>query len=251
MKFAIIAAGKGSRLCQEGVTAPKPLVVVAGEPMMDRLLRIFREVGADEIAVVCNSEYTEVSEHLYDVMEHGLGERVVPLKYIVADTPSSMHSAWEVLQILNLRDDEPFVMTTVDTMFREEEFADYVRTFAHVVAEGKADGLMGVTSYVDDERPLYASTLESQCLGQSLPEIMAFKDDDPQGECRYISAGIYGLTGRSLKTLRQRILSGECRMRNFQRALIADGMSLRAYPFSKVFDVDHASDIVKAEEFLG
>lgn len=39
-------------------------------------------------------------------------------------------------------------------------------------------------------------------------------------------------------------------MRNFQRALVACGRRLRAYPFSKVLDVDHASDIGKAEDFL-
>lgn len=39
-------------------------------------------------------------------------------------------------------------------------------------------------------------------------------------------------------------------MRNFQRALVRDGLQLRAYPFTKVLDIDHASDILKAEEFL-
>ena len=39
-------------------------------------------------------------------------------------------------------------------------------------------------------------------------------------------------------------------MRNFQRGLIADGLKLKAYPFSKILDVDHAADIPKAEAFL-
>ena len=39
-------------------------------------------------------------------------------------------------------------------------------------------------------------------------------------------------------------------MRNFQRQLIVDGLRLKAYPFSKILDVDHASDIIKAEAFL-
>ena len=43
---------------------------------------------------------------------------------------------------------------------------------------------------------------------------------------------------------------GESRMRNFQRALIKDGLNLKAYKFSKVLDIDHKSDIAKAEEFL-
>ena len=43
---------------------------------------------------------------------------------------------------------------------------------------------------------------------------------------------------------------GMSRMRNFQRQLVADGLKLKAYPFTKILDVDHASDIVKAENFL-
>ena len=41
MKFAIIAAGDGLRLAQEGVTESKPLVRVRGEQLIDRLIRIF------------------------------------------------------------------------------------------------------------------------------------------------------------------------------------------------------------------
>lgn len=39
-------------------------------------------------------------------------------------------------------------------------------------------------------------------------------------------------------------------MRNFQRAMVADGLHLEAFPFSKILDIDHKSDIGKAEEFL-
>jgi hypothetical protein len=39
-------------------------------------------------------------------------------------------------------------------------------------------------------------------------------------------------------------------MRNFQRALITDGLQLKAFPFSKILDVDHAADIEKANQFL-
>jgi hypothetical protein len=43
---------------------------------------------------------------------------------------------------------------------------------------------------------------------------------------------------------------GQSRMRNYQRGLIADGLRLKAFPFSKILDVDHASDVAKAESFL-
>ena len=41
MKYAVIAAGEGSRLVEEGIIEPKPLVRINGETMIDRLLRIF------------------------------------------------------------------------------------------------------------------------------------------------------------------------------------------------------------------
>ena len=234
MKYAIIAAGEGSRLAQEGVLSPKPLVEVGGERLIDRLLRIFLANGATEVVAICNEQMTEVRARLEQIQTAGL----VPLKFVVKSTPSSMHSMWELSRWLR---DEPFVLTTVDTIFREEEFQTYVADFLHLVGRGEADGLMGVTDYIDDEKPLYVSTDDDLSITGFLDRC-----ETP----RYISGGIYGLTPRSIETLRRCIERGESRMRNFQRALIADGLRLKAWPFSKVLDIDHASDIVKAETFL-
>ena len=54
MKYAIIAAGEGSRLAAEGITVPKPLVEVNGEYLIDRLIRIFMQNDAEEIVIICN-----------------------------------------------------------------------------------------------------------------------------------------------------------------------------------------------------
>ena len=234
MKYAIIAAGEGSRLAQEGIQSPKPLVEVGGERLIDRLLRIFMCNGATEIVAICNEQMTEVRKHLEEIQQQGN----VPLKFVVKSTPSSMHSMWELSRWLG---DGPFVLTTVDTIFREEEFGAYVAEFLQLVERGEADGLMGVTDYIDDEKPLYVSTDDDL-------QITGFLDRCEQP--RYISGGIYGLTPRSIDTLCRCIERGESRMRNFQRALIADGLRLKAKPFSKVLDIDHASDIQKAEDFL-
>ena len=41
----IISAGEGSRLSQEGVALPKPLVQLNGVAMIDRLIQIFVRNG--------------------------------------------------------------------------------------------------------------------------------------------------------------------------------------------------------------
>ena len=156
MKYAIIAAGEGSRLAQEGVQAPKPLVKVGGEHLIDRLIRVFMANGASEICVICNEQMTEVAEHLQKIVD----EKQVPLKFMVKSTPSSMHSAWELSQWLN---DEPFVLTTVDTIFDEEDFQAYVALFNTLAKAGQIDGLMGVTDYIDDEKPCMWVPLAVSC----------------------------------------------------------------------------------------
>ena len=54
MKFAIIAAGEGSRLAEEGITTPKPLIPLNGVPMIERLVRIFAANDAEEIVIIVN-----------------------------------------------------------------------------------------------------------------------------------------------------------------------------------------------------
>ena len=236
MKFAIIAAGDGSRLAQEGVTEPKPLVKVRGERLIDRLIRIFMGNNATEIVVICNEQMSDVASHLKMIQDKGLNGLPVPLRFVVKSTPSSMHSFYELRHFLR---EDPFILTTVDTIFDESEFHDYVLSFQDKTAQG-TDALMGVTDYIDDEKPLYVSVDNVMCINGYY--------DTPQADSRFISAGIYGLTASSLDILEACIEKGESRMRNFQRALVAANLRIEAYPLTKVFDIDHIEDIRKADE---
>lgn len=238
MKFAIIAAGDGSRLAQEGVTEPKPLVKVRGERLIDRLIRIFMGNNATEIVVICNEQMSDVASHLKMIQDKGLNGLPVPLRFVVKSTPSSMHSFYELRNFLR---DDPFILTTVDTIFDESEFHDYVLSFQDKIALG-TDALMGVTDYIDDEKPLYVGV-------DNVMRINGYYDT-PQADSHFISAGIYGLTAPSLNILEACIEKGESRMRNFQRALVAAGLQIEAYPLTKVFDIDHIDDIRKADEGL-
>lgn len=231
MKFAIISAGEGSRLAQEGVALPKPLVQLQGTAMIERLVNIFIKNGAEEVVVIVNNEVQQTKDFVMQLQQR----TQVPLRVVVKTTPSSMHSFHELSKYLT---DDKFCLTTVDTIFREEEFAKFIQAFK----ESEADGCMAVTDFVDDEKPLWIQTDEDL-------NIEAFLDAQ-NGKCKYISGGIYCLTPKAIDTLNGCMEKGMARMRNFQRQLVADGLKLKAYPFSKILDVDHASDIEKAEQFL-
>ncbi len=228
MKFAILAAGEGARLSQEGVETPKPLVKVNGEAMIDRLIRIFNNCEAESIYIITNNLTPLTQQHLRHLQE------VDPkIHLIVKTTPSSMHSFYELRQVM---DDGKFCLTTVDTIFKEAEFRQYIKAWQ----ASNEDGMMAVTDYIDDEKPLYIATTQDLT-------ITGFHDEVPQ---YYISGGIYGLNEKSFPVIDKCIKEGQSRMRNFQRQLVKDGLQLKAYPFSKILDVDHVSDIEKAEAFL-
>lgn len=231
MKFAVIAAGEGSRLSHEGATVPKPLVEVGGETLIGRLFRIFRDNGATEIVVIANTLDLRTAAYIKDVAEKGT---YGPVRLVVKTTPSSMHSFYELSPYL---EDGPFCLTTVDTIFREEEFKRYIKAFLG----SKEDGLMGVTDFVDDEKPLYVGTDDTMT-------ITGFHDEN-EGDT-YISGGIYCLHPSAIPVLRRCVEEGQSRMRNYQRALVDSGLHLKAWPFSKVIDVDHLSDVRKAEAFV-
>lgn len=230
MHFAIIAAGEGSRLAQEGVELPKPLVELNGVPMIRRLIDIFINCGAESISIIVNEQMTQVRQYIESL------ELAVPLYLTVKSTPSSMHSFYEVSRSFT---SGKFILTTVDTIFRPDEFIRYVKAFE---ADNTLDGSMAVTSFIDDEKPLYIDVNDKM-------NITAFCDKPFPG-VKYISGGIYGLTKPALDVLADCIDRGVSRMRNYQRALVEAGLKLSAYPFDKIVDVDHQADIATAESFL-
>lgn len=240
MHFAIIAAGEGSRLCAEGVTQPKPLVPIEGLPMIDRLMQIMVRCHAESVSVICNSAMTAVCDHLQQLT---LG---IPLHVITSQTPSSMHSLALLSEAIPAG---KVIVTTVDTIFREADFLRYVQAFE------QTDGaLFAVTPFVDDEKPLWVSVDETSAPAEAepaYPRVTAFCDVRPADGHPLVSGGIYGLeTYKAWPVLHRCIAEGQSRMRNYQRALLAAGIKVRACVFDRIMDIDHASDILKAEQWL-
>lgn len=230
MNYAIIAAGEGSRLAQEGVAKPKPLVDICGEPMIGRLINLFCRCNAESISIIVNEQMTEVREYIESLSLD------IPVNLVVKTTPSSMHSFFELSRVIPKG---RFCLTTVDTIFREQDFRPYIEAME---ANERYDGMMAVTDYIDDEKPLYVQTDDDL-------NITAFRDERYDG-AKYISGGIYALNEKAIDVLADCMERGVARMRNFQRALVDAGLRLKAYPMGKILDVDHAGDIEKAENFI-
>ena len=266
MNYAIIAAGEGSRLRKEGFQSVKPLVQIKGEYLIERLIRIFKDNGAESISIIINEESSELKSYL-DSKDWG-----VKINLIVKSTPSSLHSFWNIIQNTGITE---CCLTTVDTIFNERDFKEYISAFQ---TDQTVDALMGVTEYIDDEKPLYVQTDENNNIlafcdtkdaaadnnATSEENNTAFDENntprqqnntpDYFAETPYcsdeVSAGIYCLRNKAIDKADDCIKKNVSRMRNYQRSLIEANLKVKAFLFSKVIDIDHVEDIQKAEKLL-
>ena len=114
---------------------------------------------------------------------------------------------------------EPFILTTVDTIFDEREFHDYVLSFQDKIAHG-TDALMGVTDYIDDEKTHFMSVLAIPCV------LTVITTQDRRILAIFLQVSM--VDACSPCHSRSCIERGESRMRNFQRALVASGFRMEA-----------------------
>ncbi|MBW1863219.1 MAG: NTP transferase domain-containing protein [Deltaproteobacteria bacterium] len=109
MKCLIIAAGKGSRLRQWGIS--KPLIPVLGVPLIERTIRSAVEAGVDEFYVVTGYQGERVRDFL-GCLDERLGIPITPL----------INEDWEKengFSVLKAREylHEPFLLLMADHLF--------------------------------------------------------------------------------------------------------------------------------------
>jgi NDP-sugar pyrophosphorylase family protein len=224
LQGGIIAAGDGSRLRADGYRVSKPMVPVGGRPLIDHALDRFRSVGIRRLTIVIN----EASDDCRQWLEDHAGD--FDLDMIVRRTPSSYATFRLVAGRLA---DAPAVITTVDTVMPVNQFQSFVKS-----ASGFAENavVLGLTDYVDDENPLWA-TLDP--LDGRIRQLGGSTGS-------HVTAGLYWLPAQ---------LSAEpktefARLRDYLGWLVAERYPVYGVVLPRVFDIDRARD-VKAAEMAG
>ena len=141
----IIAAGEGRRLKMEGLKVSKPLIPIAGTPLIGHTLRQFLEIGVDRVAIIFN----ETQEECVDwVRAHFTS---LKLQILVKTTRSSFESFWRIGRALG---PGRHLISTVDSICSTTDW----RTMFGSEVDSERDILLGVTSFVHDEKPLWVRT---------------------------------------------------------------------------------------------
>jgi NDP-sugar pyrophosphorylase family protein len=228
MKAGIIAAGLGERFRRAGIATPKPLLEVGGKTLLQRAVESAAEAGAAEVALIVNAEYPEVARYVRD------GDWPVPVKLTVKTTPSSMESFFALQPDLR---DAPFLLLTVDAVAAKGS----LRRLADAGLVVGPSGTLAVTSFVDDEKPLWV------LLGAKA-EVLAL--GPTAKDSGWVTSGTYFFFPQVYAHVAEARRRGLGALREFLALLLEKGERLYGFRAGESVDVDRPEDLAVAERFL-
>jgi NDP-sugar pyrophosphorylase family protein len=212
----------------------KPLVKIAGETLIERVLKSMSEAGATDVTVIINEDSRAVRDHV------AKREWPFPLGWIIETTPTSMHSFLRLVETLAADGNPgPFLLSTVDTVAGAQT---YPRFMAEARRLEHASVILALTSPGNDEKPL----LVRMAPGDS--HVVAIGEAAAPSE--YATAGVYAVRPIILREAEAARREGIDALRRFFGRLLDRGYQIAGIPIPRSIDVDHPADIETAEVFL-
>lgn len=225
----VLAGGEGSRLARQGITTPKAVVPVGGRPLLAWAVAGLRLAGASAVTVALRTETAEwIRTHTVALPAN--------LATVVCQTPSSLHTLVEALQVLPRG---PVLVSMVDTLMDDTSWRDAGRTMRADLDAG-AEAVVLATPAGDDESPLHVAI-------DAHRRVTAFPDQAAAG---LVTAGAYLLSDRARDHAEATLAAGTARMRGFLRSLVSAGHAVTAVTVATAFDLDRAADLRQAEAWL-
>ena len=128
MKVVLLAGGLGSRLAEETVRIPKPMVEVAGRPIMLHVMDIYDHFGFSDFIIACGYKAISIKSFFQDLhlmtndFTVGIGNGKMDLKptskvdwkVSVVDTGLSTMTGGRLRRLRDWIGDEPFMVTYSD-----------------------------------------------------------------------------------------------------------------------------------------
>lgn len=128
MKAVILAGGMGTRLSEETVAKPKPMVEIGGKPILWHIMKIYAYYGFKEFIVCCGYKGNQIKEYFINYYTYGTDStfhlkdmtasvnrcEVEPWKVTLANTGLRTLTAGRILRIRDYMGDEPFMLTYGD-----------------------------------------------------------------------------------------------------------------------------------------
>lgn len=128
MKVLILAGGLGSRLSEETVLKPKPMVEIGGKPILWHIMKIYSFYGFNEFIILCGYKgylikeyftnyYSHMSDLTIDISINSIthhANHAEPWKVTLVDTGLETMTGGRIKRVHKYVGDEPFMLTYGD-----------------------------------------------------------------------------------------------------------------------------------------
>jgi NDP-sugar pyrophosphorylase family protein len=225
-RIGLLGAGLGSRL-KSSATA-KPLARLGAGSLLSLHLHRFQRAGAKEI-------YCALRDELLSPADKATLPQVPGLRYLFVNTESSLHTLAELIQAAGTQSG-PILFSMADTVMQEEDFKRFLE-FCEKLGPNECAVL--VTEFVDDEKPLWVQV-------DTHGNVTSFGSQPGP----YVTSGMYFLQPEAMERALVLVKGGTQKMRNFLANLAEHKIPIKTFVVEKTIDVDHPSDLLKAEELL-
>ncbi|MGH7744774.1 MAG: glucose-1-phosphate cytidylyltransferase [Candidatus Dormibacteria bacterium] len=192
MKVVLLAGGRGTRLSEETLVRPKPMVEIGGKPILWHIMKVFSSFGYDDFIVCCGYKGFMIKEFFANYALHNSNVTVdlrgggvtfhdgpcEPWRVTLVDTGELTMTAGRLKRVAAFLDAEVFCMTYGDGV------ADI--DLRKLVAFHHARGLLATVTAV---RP--PGRFGHLALSQ---ELVTTFDEKPHGDGQWINAGFFVLS---------------------------------------------------------
>lgn len=190
MKVLILAGGIGSRLSEETILKPKPMVEIGGRPILWHIMKIYSYYGYNDFIILCGYKgyiikeyfinyYSHMSDLTIDMTTNTIihhKNHAEPWKVTLIDTGADTMTGGRIKRVQKYIGNDPFMLTYGDGVgdINIEELVKYhyqhgkLITMTSVQPEGKFGALL-----IDENN-----------------NILSFKEK-PKGDGSWINAGFF------------------------------------------------------------
>lgn len=238
MKTVILAAGKGTRLGDLTKNTPKPMIPIAGKPVLEYIINQIRESGITDFALVVRYLKEKIEEHFGDGSPFGIRVSYIPQPEVYG-TGSALLAAKDFVGL------ESVMMTFGDVVTHASSYAGVVDVFNNT----ECDGAIAL-NYIDD--PCKGAAVITDEDGTIVKQIVE-KPKKGEATSHWMNSGIFAFKPSVFAYLEKLEKSprGEYELPDAINAMINDGLTIRPYFIKGPWqDVGTPEDLLSAEKIL-
>lgn len=225
MQAMILAAGEGTRMRPLTAKTPKPMLPVAGAPILEHTIQAAIDAGATELILVVGYEEDAIRDRF------GNSYNGTPLRYAVQETQQG--TAHAVRAGATELEDSPFAVLNGDVLYDRA-------SLEQVFDSGPSVGSYQV------ENPSAFGVLELDSEGQFVVDVHE-KPDDPQSNL--INAGAYVFPAEAKEWLDvPQSDRGELELTDVLSRTCAE-FDVTPVPFERWLDIGHPWELLEANEW--